>query len=71
MKKSQIEAYRKVYFTLADEVGAYEAVCRIAGMEPGPEAMTLLGDWFTARTGQVHDLDPKRTEKAEKLGYKI
>ena len=68
MKKSQVDAYRKVYFTLADEVGSYEAVSRIAGMEPGTEAMTLIGDWFTARTGQVHDLDPKH---AEKLGYKL
>lgn len=68
MKKSQVDAYRKVYHILADEVGSHEAVCRIAGMEPGPEAMTLIGDWFTDRTGLVHDLDPKH---AEKLSYKI
>lgn len=63
MKKSQVDAYRMVYHTLADEVGSYEAVCRIAGMETGPEARALLGDWFTDRTGLVHDLDPKHSEK--------
>lgn len=68
MKKSQVDAYRKVYHMIADEIGSHRAVILLADMEPGTEAMALLGDWFTDRTHLVHDLDPKH---AEKLGYKL